>query len=393
MYKLLKKFLIILPAVFVCSCINDKYDLNDIDDDGGLRPALVLPIGTLRTEIMNLIAEAGIPNDLLRITDDTISIVYEGSMSLSLLGNLEWLNMVPDGTPINLADYGLPEINLGFDGGREEIEIDVFNELTANGSALYPTNPKVTLNIRNYIGMGIDIDVNEIASHGKDKDTFAVFGNGVNTRSIHVGGATNPNSYNTHSETFDKRNGKLHALFSIAPEKLIYDFDAALQPIDGSFIVKGKYVDIDYEIKIPLTFGKGTKLASADTIDLDLSGEDLVSNLDELKLWIDYENALHTTVDLNILFLDQSNNVIPGIDRTFKINAINAASKETRPSTKQATTGTLLLTFDKSEIDKATETRSIILQTILKVADNDEINIRPSDYISLKLSAYSKVNI
>jgi hypothetical protein len=151
--------------------------------------------------------------------------------------------------------------------------------------------------------------------------------------------------------------------------------------------VKDKYIDLGYEVKIPLTFGGGTKLAGADTLDFDLSGEKFVSNIDEMTLWIDYENGIQMKARLDIQFLDESKKKIEGIDKYFEMPASSSSSA--------ASKGSFTLKLNKNEADKAKKARDIILKTTLEVApgENNEFSIRPSNYINLKLSAYSKVNI
>jgi hypothetical protein len=368
-------------TTLLCSCVDNNYDLDDIDDSGGFSPALVLPLGTFETEIMDLIKESGIPEDVLEVRGDTIYIVYEGSMSLKPDGTIPGLT---NGEPLRPIP---PGITLTFEGGQQEIEIDAFRDLASSGSALYPANPQVILGIKNYIGAEIDIDVNEISSYGNGSQKHATFGNGVTSYKIHVGGANVPNEYASQSVTFDKTNGKLDELFSIAPDLLSYDFSVDLNiPNDGKdhFIVGGKYVDLDYEIRIPLTFGARTKFVSDDTLDFDLSGDSFVSDLDELTLWIDYENGVRMTVNLDIVFLDENEDVIPNVKRSFELKTAEA---------NQPAKGSNTFNFDKSEFEAAKKARYAILKTILKVdADGTAVNIRPTDYISLKLSAYSKVN-
>jgi hypothetical protein len=150
--------------------------------------------------------------------------------------------------------------------------------------------------------------------------------------------------------------------------------------------VKDKYIDLGYEVKIPLTFGGGTKLAGADTLDFDLSGESFVSNLDELKLWIDYENGIPMEVRLDIEFLDENKDKINSLGKNFAMAASSASS---------ASKGSFVFQFEKTEFDNAKKAHYVILKTTLAVSagENSEFSIRPSNYIKMKLSAYSKINI
>ena len=374
---------VILLSLALSSCIDSGYDLDNLDDSGGFTPALVLPIGTLSTGIMDLITEAGIPKDLLEVSDSEISIVYSDRTSLKLISPIPGLD---DGITLHVPSG--TEIKFAFANGEEVFYIDVFEYLASNGSALYPSNPQIRLGITNYIGADINLDINGITSYGSNgRTSSATFDNGGASYTIPVEGAANPGEYKFQSETFDKDNGRLHELFSIAPDSLSYNFSVDLTvPDDGKqhFIVSGQYVDLDYEIRLPLTFNAGTQLSGADTISLDLSGDDFVSDLGELALWIDYENGIPATLSLDILFLDENRQTVSGIaDRNFRIDASQATG---------ASTGTLKFEFSASEFEVAKKVRDVVLKTTLKV-ESGEVSIRPSDYIKLKLSAYSKVNL
>lgn len=382
MKRLLQRLPIVmlLPAM-LCSCIDSGYDLNDLDDSGGLSPALILPIGTLKMDIMSLITEAGIANDLIEINDNTISVVYRGSMSI------EPALPIPGFSNEDVI-YSIPEgIELAFAEGEKSIDIDVFEAIASSGSILYPANPQIRLQIKNYIGANVDIDVNKISTYDSEgRQTNATFANGDTSVKIQVEGAATPYEYAAHSETFDKINGKLNELFSIAPSRLSCDFRVNKIVPTGDrqhFIVNGRYIDFDYEIKLPMTFSAGTQLVSSDTLDFFD-----ISNLDELALWIDYENGISATIGLDILFLDEYKQVIPDIDRHFRIKAAETAAFS------NASLGSLSLMFDSSEFDAAKKARYVVLTTGLKVdSGSNEVSIRSTDYINLKLSAYAKVNI
>jgi hypothetical protein len=391
MKKVLDKFLLIffvMPALY--SCVNNNYDLDNIDDSGGLSPAITLPIGTIRTGIIDFIEGAGIDSAVLVVKPDTIYIVYEGMMSLS--------------PAIPLFEYGGDVINIPpgfsipfvFDGGVGNVDFDVFKNLESNGSVLIPSNPKIYCTIRNYLGADIGIDINGITSYGNGRED-AIFRNGASEYSISVGSAPEPHKYTERKETFDQTNGRMRDLFAISPERMFFDFSADLTiPNDGNthFIVKDKYIDVDYKVEMPMTFARGTQLAYADTLEFDLSGEDFINELDELMLWIDYENRLRTTLSLDVLFLDKYKNVIPSITKEFTMDAAPAYSGTDMQKAPPAKGSFTPVSFDKSKIDDAKKTYYVVLKSVLKTDDsNDEVNIHPTDYISLKLSAYSKINI
>jgi hypothetical protein len=381
-------FFFLLSTLFY-SCVNSDYDIGNIDDSDGLSPALAFPVGSLNTKILDFIKGAGIEATLHGTDSDTIYVTYDGQMSLKLLQEIPgWT-----GDYVFYAPPGMPDIELGFDEGEGSVDIDVFKGLQSGGSMLYPSNPQIYLTIYNYIGANIEININGITSYGNSQEKHAVFNNNTSSYVINAISAPEPNQSTVTGVTFNKANGKIHELFTIAPERISYDFGVELTvPDDGSlFLVPNKFVDIDYKVKIPFTFGEGTRLANADTLDLDLSGEDFISNLDELTLWIDYENRLQTTVELDILFLDEYKNLISNIEKEFNMDA--APSSGTTPQSEaEPKKGSFTVEFKKDEVEDAQRTRYIVLKSILKTGSG-EVNIHPSDYVNLKLSAYLAINI
>jgi hypothetical protein len=373
------------------SCVDSKYDLDDIDDSGGLSPSLVLPIGTLKTGIIDFLEGAGIPEDLLQIGQDTIYVVYSGKMQLNspseipAFGNSDYISYIP------------PGLTFEFDGGSESIDIDIFKDLASSGSVLRPSRPRISCTVRNYIGADITVEINSIKSFGSQQEREAVFSNGENSYSISLGSAPERGEHSSRNVTFDRTNGQMDKLFSNSPERISYDFSVDLTVPEGGghFMVKDKYVDVDYEVRIPLTFSPGTQLIYADTLDFDLSGDSFINNIDNLTIWIEYENSLRTTVDLDVLFLDENREVIPGITQKFQMKAAPAA-RETResPMPYSFAKEELSFSFNSSQFNDARKARYAALKSTLKTdSSNSEVNIHPSDHINLKLSAYSKVNI
>jgi hypothetical protein len=380
--KVLSFFLL---TTLLCSCVDGKYDLGNIDDSGGLSPSLVLPIGTLNTNIIDFIRGAGTGDPLqIEISADTVYIVYKDLMSLNPVSSIPGLENADVITDIPAG------IRFAFDGGTADIGMNLFKNLAAGGSILILANPIVYCTMRNYIGADVTIDINSVISEGSDQQKWAKFDNGNTGYSIDLGSAPEQNSYSSRNEIFDRTNGQMHELFSIAPELISFDFSVNLAvPNDGNphFIVKDKYVDMAYEVRIPLTFGPGTQLVNADTLAFDLSGEGFINNIDNLTLWIDYTNSLRTTVDLDVIFLDGYRREIQGITKLFHMDAAATAT--------QSATGLFPLTFDGNEFDNARKAQYAILKSVIKTdnQNNGSVNIRPADCINLKLSAHSKINI
>jgi hypothetical protein len=372
-------FTLLLP-IMLCSCVDNKYDLSDIDDSGGFSPALTLPIGSLKTSIIDFIKGAGI-EDELQIAGDTIYVGYRDSMQLTL----NFSSKIPEFEYVDVIRFIPPGIVFDFDGdgGEASIEIDIFKNLASSDSFLKLYNPSVSFMIKNYIGANITVDINSIKSEGNGEVRSATFGDdNSESLSIDVNKAPHEHEFSTRKETFDRSNGKMNELFSISPERISYDFSVDLAAsTDNSFIVKDKYVDVEYEIKIPFTFEQGTRLVNADTLDFDLSGDDFIGSIDDLTLWINYKNSLSTTVNLEILFLDEYKREIQNIGQTFKMDAASASSPE----------DPFEFEFGKDKLDDAKKAKYTVLKSILTTDKN--VNIRPSDSINLMLSAYSKINI
>jgi hypothetical protein len=372
-----------LLSALLCSCVDNKYDLDNIDDSGGLSPSLVLPIGTLNTSIIDFIKGAGIEDPLI-IGTDTIYVRYKDTMFLRPtlpIPGLEGGDVI----------YNIPGgIQFGFDGGVASINLSFFENLARTGSVINLANPMIFCTICNYVGADVNIDFNSVTSEGNGQRKQAIFSDGSTKYSIDVESAPSENKYFPKNVIFDRTNGRMPELFSIAPDRILFDISVDLEvPADGNehFIVNGKYVDVAYELRLPLTFGPGTQLIYSDTLDFDLSGEGFINNIDGLTLWIDYTNSLRTTVDLDVLFLDENRIEIDGIkEKHFPMNAASASDRAT---------GSFTLSFDSDEFDNAQKARYAILRSTLKTdnQNNESVNIHPADYINFKLSAYSKINI
>jgi hypothetical protein len=391
-----RPFLTVLMLSALCfSCIDSKFDLDNIDDSGGLTPSLVLPIGNLKTGVNDFIKGAGI-DDPLQASSDTLYFVYRSSISLS--PSIPVLDFDDNGVMDNIP----ADIQFTIDGGRADLAVSLFRNLESRGSALYFSNPKFYFTVHNYIGTDITVDINRIFSYNSrtgQQETAVFDSEGSTSYRINVASAPAPHEYSVSNELFDRTKGRTDKLFSIAPERISYDLGITFDvPDDGNhhFLVRDKYVDIEYEIRIPFTLGPGTRLANVDTLEFDLSGEGFVNNIGNLTLWADYKNSLQTTIDLDFVFLDEYKHEIPDITRHFHMNAAPSVTRDVMPRpARQVATGDFELQFNENEFDNARKAKYVILKSILRTDNqgNDDVNIHPQDYIDLKLSAYSKINL
>jgi hypothetical protein len=390
--------------------------MNNIDDSGGgLAPALVLPIGQLKTGIMDFIQSAGIDvAELDTISNpDTIYFTFGDTMSFKAnftgddLSGLTELALILGRTPTledlfdedGVAHYVPDGINFSIPSEESSHRLDFFQTLEAQGGKLYFDNPQFSFTIDNYIGADITVKINEIKASNSIKDTVqkAIFDDeeGATTTSFSfvVEKAPEPRKYKSAKKVFDKHIGKTDKLFAIAPNEISYDFGIDFKTGEGSFLVKDTCVDVEYEVKVPFTLGPGTKFSKSDTMQLDLSGNGFIGNINNFILWIDYENSLQTTLDLDFKFLNENNELIDGLEKKhFEMKgatSMSTVSSSNRPAEKDV----LKLEFKGDEVEKAKATRSILLQFTLKTPETGTANINPKDYINLKLSAYTKVNI
>jgi len=261
--------------------------------------------------------------------------------------------------------------------------------LTSGNSILDITNPVMSLEIGNSLGIPMNINL----SLTPKKNGVAVTEGTINT-SIAIApasilGQTTWSRYwisnycKGFSAGFDTINVALQKLLRSAPESVEI---TATPSITGSKQIidlssTNNNVNLKYSVNVPLSFGKDFQLQYADTIkDLHTSLADILTKTHAIDIIAIVENSIPLELSLNATALSASKGLISGVSITSpdKIKSGNANGT--------AQTSTITISLRETTADALTQLDKLVLNITAKNNSTVAgIQLNAEQYIKMEL--------
>ena len=301
-----------------------------------------------------------------------------------------------------------------------DIPVDLFrNSIIANNRLLFHS-PEIVFEVSNNIGVPLKFVVDSIK---------AVDGNGTTVRANFTG----PNAFNSGISTkvpiktptqfgtvadttitFNRENGRTNLLFTINPERFVYDFHVAIDNekaeyhLDHNiqhFLCRPLQVDMDVRAYLKFWFDPETQYASRDTVKLGNSlGDmlkigDFVIEPERVTINIDFKNHLPLQVMGSAIFLDE-NNVKLHEEKNITIQCpdVFPFTSDSDPQGGMVISEKvfqLKIKLVENDTEKLLKTRNIVFEYTGKAKNpiTDRINIRATDYLDAVVSLFVKGKI
>lgn len=316
------------------------------------------------------------------------------------------LQITGSGAPINSGDeiqMSLSVNNLDFsymEGNFDEfqipiepgeLEIPLLNNVATGNVAL---QPKITLNFANSFGVPAVADFSNIIVENK---------NGVVTLQDREEGNFFHDQYAfPYPENradipaqlrydISGQNSNLHEAFASIPERIYYalDFMAGSRPGETNFIADTSRINVGVDMEIPLA--GSFELLLSDTLAVDF-GE--IKDVEELKMLIRTENAFPIDAHLQIYFLDQNQQIIPGSDgepvQLFSTSEnilkaatiVDPATGETSPS---ITDPPIAGAINGDQFSLVQQAGYLLIEVQLNSVSDDNNNIRLYSFYDLQI--------
>lgn len=102
-------------------------------------------------------------------------------------------------------------------------------------------------------------------------------------------------------------------LLKLSPDSILVSIEAGTDPaINSSFDTQANYfVNLDYKLAVPLSFGPDFRIAVSDTIDVSDAGIEDILQWNQVQLLGSVVNSLPLHFDIEVLMLDATGSVIP----------------------------------------------------------------------------------
>lgn len=281
---------------------------------------LTLPAGT--TSYKDSIDVAGLEFDM-----------SNGGTAINFLGLRLDMESADSASPNQLFNLSINFENLaignatGFFGhrvvnipnGSFDFEVSAFENFV---SGLFLTNPQITMNIEN--GLGIELDM--------ELDLFGVNGEGVVTdldlQTQTINSPQNPGNIVNSAIQINKDNSQIVNFLASLPNQITYGGVGTLNPsAQGggtavNFIDKSSKINANLVIDLPLKF-RADDMRLEEILNVSLFEDTTQTDqLEELVLFFRVNNGFPFDVELNVSFIDSiTGDSLEG----FNINLLNAA--------------------------------------------------------------------
>jgi hypothetical protein len=303
-------------------------------------------------------------------------------------------------------------------------EIDALDVLSENVDDIIFNDPKFTLFLSHNIGvdaniylaiLGRDKKGTEVYLSGKTGSQFEVLPTDVVT-GLKARGTDIPKEKLLKFRLADLQNidqNKLDLVFpfnkntttvseflSNLPSEIRVVAKAVLNPDGGTGFIKQPLTFTSrMGIEMPVNFATSAgPIKVEDTVKVSLSslpGDDDDTKLEEGTLFVGYKNGLPMQIEVRLSFLDANRNVITvAPDPTLGANAMTFLSGTIDPNTRFVAApgeGVFTLGLTSAQLAIINKAEYIAFTAQMNTTANEEIKLRASDYLRIKVSANFKV--
>ncbi|MCQ2329455.1 MAG: hypothetical protein MJZ93_02725 [Paludibacteraceae bacterium] len=273
------------------------------------------------------------------------------------------------------------------------VPANITNADIFKGNNLFVHNPQLKASITNNIGVDITLNLNEISAKGKDGQTRYAMFNGSKKKTIPLSRPMVPQDTAFDMLVFDRENGELHELFKSVPTLVNVDCNVMTGKKGSTyedFIVNPTEVKLDIQCKLPLWFDAGTEMTYADTIKADfsnLNGEwSDVMSIEQFNVYMDINNGFPFDFRTDISFADENGNIF----YTREDVAINSAYTDENGLSIESSNQILTLIFEDADVKEIFKAKKMIIKATIASKEH-QMNIRTTDKLDIKVSAFAKV--
>jgi hypothetical protein len=114
-------------------------------------------------------------------------------------------------------------------------------------------------------------------------------------------------------------------LLKLSPDSVLVSIEAGTDPTDNSiFDAQADYfINLDYKLAVPLSFGPDFRIAVSDTIDVSGEGLEDILQWNQVQLIGSVANSLPLQFEIQVLMLDATGTVIPAEQTKQTITSCN----------------------------------------------------------------------
>ena len=326
--------------------------------------------------------------------------------TLTFTGNLKV--SYKSGSPITTAQKidlstGISDISYSYINGyigkyvltvpQDSVAISIFDNAYVGN--IFFTDPKIRAIITNSFGAPSTVKMNKLIAQSNITGNADVTGSVINTTIpiLYPSLAQIGQSQKTTIQ-LDRTNSNVQSVFNPAPDKIIYQMTAVINPAGESdnFATDSSYVKIRGEVEIPME-GKVTKFVLLDTIE-GVTYPDMVNNGKGVKIIsaefsIKLSNGFPMNTNIQLYFLDDAKVILDSLFKSphmITSGAVDAAGKVITP-----TNVTIQEVYDEARYNRITSSKKAVLYAYFSTANNGTTPVKI--YSSYKLKSNIRIDV
>jgi hypothetical protein len=276
---------------------------------------------------------------------------------------------------------------------QDSVAIDIFDNAYAGN--IYFTDPQVRAIIDNSIGAASSVKINQLVTQSQITGTTPITGSLINTNiPINYPSTSQVGQAESTTIQLDKTNSNVQTVFNPAPNKVIYQMSAILNPsgVSTNFVTDSSKIKIRGEVEIPME-GKVTKFVLLDTIkgisypDITISGKQVT--ITKAGFNIALSNGFPMNSNIQMYFLDDANNII---DSLFSgPHFITSAPVDATGKVTQSTDVFIQEMFDEARYKRVTTSTKAVLYAFFSTVNNGTVPVKI--YSSYKIKSNISIDV
>ncbi len=261
---------------------------------------------------------------------------------------------------------------------QDSVAIDIFDN--AFLGSIFFTDPKVRTIITSSVGAPSTMKMDQLVTKSTITGTTTITGSIINTNiPINYPSISQVGQEETTTIQLDKTNSNVQTVFNPAPNKVIYQMSAIVNPAGptANFVTDNSKIKIRGEVEIPME-GKITQLILKDSIngmtfpDLVVSGKKVLITGATFNLSM--QNGFPMNASVQMYFIDDANVIVDSLfasPHLIMSAAVDATGKVTTPSDVM-----IKEVFDQERYSRITSTTKAVIYAYFSTVDNGSVPVR-----------------
>jgi len=272
----------------------------------------------------------------------------------------------------------------------DTVPVTIFQNSTSilGGAIIHIVNPSIKVFLTNSYGLPINANFNTFEGYTPGQPVMPINYTGVPPSPLNPLVIPEPATIGqnaTNSFTLTNGNSNINTLINNFPKNVIYNVSSQSNPagpVYTNFITDTSQFNVNLELDLPL-HGTVTNFMFQDTVKYSFNLN--TSNVEAITVRAFISNGFPLDVDMSIVFVDSSYNVIDSLIPHAKQLIMPSAAIGSNGIVTTATQNTADFTIPSSVIPQLNKVKYILMGATVNSINNGATNVKIYDYYNLDI--------